>query len=147
MAVDTTDLRTAIATFAGDAFDQATRDLLDDLRSRVPVKTGRLDRSGKIIDRRAATDVVQATVVFDAAGPPQYGSVEYASFTDTGSRPHIIRARPGKVLAFEGRDGEMVFRPWVQHPGTTGTRWFSGTVTVQNWTQLLVRALDTTASP
>jgi hypothetical protein len=50
---------------------------------------------------------------------------EHASFTDTGTRPHRIEGSP--LLAFEwpkAGPGLFVF-PSVEHPGTTGTGWFT----------------------
>jgi len=42
---------------------------------------------------------------------------KYAAAIDRGARPHVIRARSGGMLAFRGRDGQMVFRKSVHHPG------------------------------
>lgn len=44
----------------------------------------------------------------------------YAPYVIYPTRPHVIRARRARVLAFEGRDGRMVFRREVFHPGTKG---------------------------
>ncbi len=44
----------------------------------------------------------------------------YSMFVENPTRPHEIRARNARSLAFRGRDGRMVFRQSVQHPGTRG---------------------------
>lgn len=47
-----------------------------------------------------------------------YGN-DVAGFLEWGTRPHLITGNP--MLRFMGRDGQIVFRPWVQHPGTRPT--------------------------
>lgn len=44
----------------------------------------------------------------------------YSTFVENPTRPHEIRARNARSLAFKGRDGRMVYRQSVQHPGTRG---------------------------
>lgn len=44
-------------------------------------------------------------------------SAEYAAHVEFGTDPHVIKASPGKTLAFK-MDGKMVFRKQVNHPGT-----------------------------
>lgn len=41
----------------------------------------------------------------------------YAAAIDTGARPHLITARRAQFLRFRGRDGNLVFRRSVHHPG------------------------------
>jgi hypothetical protein len=45
---------------------------------------------------------------FQEEGTGNYGAIKCGYF---------ITAKPGKTLAFMGRDGKMVFRQWVFHPG------------------------------
>ena len=52
----------------------------------------------------------------------------YARAIDGGARPHVIVARPGKKLAFRGRDGNMVFRKRVNHPGNRAYRFLRNPV-------------------
>ena len=71
-------------------------------------------------------------------------------FVDQGTRPHIITARPGHVLAFQahytrktypgfitstasGRSGPLIFRRSVRHPGTK-PRKFTETI-MRKWQQ------------
>ncbi len=44
----------------------------------------------------------------------------YSKFVESPTRPHEIRARNARSLAFKGRDGRMIYRQSVQHPGTHG---------------------------
>jgi len=46
-------------------------------------------------------------------------SLGYVSILEGGSRPHVIRPRRAKVLAFAGANGR-VFARSVNHPGTKG---------------------------
>lgn len=46
-----------------------------------------------------------------------FNTAKHARALESGARPHVIRAREGKVLAFRGRGGGMVFRKSVSHPG------------------------------
>ena len=45
-------------------------------------------------------------------------NVEYAKYVHDGTSPHVIRARPGGVLAFP-KGGRTVFATYVNHPGTS----------------------------
>lgn len=74
-----------------------------DMEQRVPVRTGRLKQSIAI---RVEGDQV-------IIGP----HTEYANFVEFGTRPHIIKAKNKKALAFRGPNG-MVFVKQVHHPGT-----------------------------
>lgn len=42
----------------------------------------------------------------------------YAAFVEFGTKPHVIRARPGGMLVFTGSDGRTVHTKEVHHPGT-----------------------------
>jgi hypothetical protein len=48
---------------------------------------------------------------------------KYARPIEEGSRPHRIVARKAKFLRFIGRDGAVVFRRSVNHPGNRA-HWF-----------------------
>lgn len=54
--------------------------------------------------------------------------VPYARPLEEGSRPHVIRSSKGGVLAFRGRDGNMVFRASVKHPGNRAFRFIRGSL-------------------
>ena len=56
--------------------------------------------------------------LFVKAGGP---GARYAKFVEEGTKAHEIRARRATFLRFE-KDGEVVFRRRVFHPGTKPTR-------------------------
>lgn len=76
-----------------------------DAKVFAPVDTGLLESS-------ISTDV-DADGLGGVVGP----TVSYGDDVEYGTQPHIIRARPGGVLAFPGAGG-TVFAREVHHPGT-----------------------------
>lgn len=81
-----------------------------EVRRRTPVRTGRLRRSvnGRI-DTRG--DVVKGTLTV--------GMPSYARFVEEGTRPHVIRPRRARALAFTVGGRTVIVRR-VNHPGTKG---------------------------
>jgi HK97 gp10 family phage protein len=79
--------------------------ILSEATTNAAVDTGNLKNSG---DLRITNDGLEAEVFFTA---------EYAPHVEFGTRPHKIKAAPGKMLHFKvnGRD---VFAKEVNHPGT-----------------------------
>lgn len=78
--------------------------LKSDMEARVPVRTGRLRQSIQV--RVHGHQIV--------VGP----DTEYAAFVEFGTKPHVIRAKPGKkALAFKVA-GQTVIVKSVNHPGT-----------------------------
>lgn len=73
------------------------------MRELAPVDTGNLRDSISIVK---IGDRVQI-------GPV---GVDYAAAQEYGSKPHVIIARPGKVLVFTMND-KKYFRKSVRHPG------------------------------
>ena len=49
---------------------------------------------------------------------------KHAAILEKGSRPHIIRAKPGKTLRFV-KGGKTIFTKAVRHPGTKPYRFLS----------------------
>lgn len=74
------------------------------------------ERTGKLLDS------LQPEMEFNTAGWPISGSVQatapYALMVHDGTRPHVISARAGRVLAFP-MNGGMMYRQSVNHPGTS----------------------------
>lgn len=44
-------------------------------------------------------------------------SEKYGPYVEFGTRPHTILPKNGKVLAFKGKNGKMIFARSVRHPG------------------------------
>lgn len=86
-----------------------TRKSATQARVDVPVDTGRLGRS----IRELPQVIVGPFHVTGGIG----AFTKYAAAVHQGSRPHVIRARPGKTLSFIWH-GERVFFKSVRHPGS-----------------------------
>lgn len=74
-----------------------------EMEARVPVRTGRLRQSIAIREQSNSITV----------GP----DTEYAEFVEFGTRPHVIKPKNKKALAFMA-GGQMVVVKQVNHPGT-----------------------------
>lgn len=61
-----------------------------------------------------------------------FNTAKHAAALESGSRPHIIRARSGNRLRFRGADGVWTFRTSVRHPGTKPYRFMSSAYTATN---------------
>jgi len=87
--------------------------MANELRSRIyyymPERTGRL-RKSIIIDRGPGWRSVEVTA-------------PYTLYVEDGVRPHIIKPRVKKALAFR-KDDEIVVRKKVMHPGFSGRKFF-----------------------
>jgi phage gpG-like protein len=97
----------AVEASAADVLAGAKAKVSDDV---LHVKTGRLRRSLHYVmvgDRDHPAAIVGT-------------NVEYAHIHEFGgqTKAHIIEAVNGKVLAFMGKGGDMVFRKLVHHPGS-----------------------------
>lgn len=108
----------------------ATATMVTALDRAAPVKTGQLRRSRSVSGIRATGTGFSVTITYTA---PQAG------FTEDGTRPHTIRARRARVLAFKV-GGRTVFAKSVRHPGTKAQHWFKRTVTAAAWSSALTRA-------
>lgn len=81
------------------------------------------------------TGVLDESIRVDALGAgPRYrieaeAPVVQAATTNTGARPHVIRARRAKTLAFYWpKAGRTVYPAQVNHPGNRGTHWWDRTM-------------------
>lgn len=84
-------------------------------KAQVGVKTGRLKESIDITYQKLPQ------------GPRvKIGSdVKYALIHHEGSKPHIIVAKPPKVLKFRTKSGVVAYAKSVAHPGTKPNRYLS----------------------
>jgi hypothetical protein len=85
---------------------------LQRVNSNPPFKpqTGKLQKATKAkVARLGSGRVLRLT-----------NSKHYASFVESGTKPHVIRAKRhmGAMLRFRGKGGGFVFARKVKHPGT-----------------------------
>lgn len=114
---DLTELVRAVAERTLELADLALAAVLEETLEDAPEKTGNL---------KALTDVSPASLVgeFVASGTI-FSLAPYAGYTDAGTEPHIIEGNP-LLYFYWDRIGQFMVLPYVNHPGTTGTRWFNG---------------------
>lgn len=124
------DLAFEVRQYADRVAQTAAVDLLRQSDAKAPVDTGQLRGTGDVARRGVAR--------FQVRYP-----ADYASYTDTGTRPHVIRPRNARVLRFTV-GSTTVFTRKVNHPGTRGTRWFADTFTDASWGAALRRAAQRT---
>ena len=96
-------------------------------RGRIHSRTGRLARSVKVV-RTAEGPALQA----GGAQAPHAAAVQYGATI----RPHTIRPRSARVLAFVSA-GELRFANQVRHPGAR--------IAAQNYLRVDERALERAA--
>lgn len=91
-----------------------------DMQAIVPVDTGNLKSAIKVTVLTRG----RITVGPDTLMAPYAWDVEY------GTKPHVIEAKPGKVLRFQVGD-RIVYTRRVNHPGTRAQPYVRPVV--QNW--------------
>lgn len=79
---------------------------LGEVQARIPVASGQLRASARITSRVQAGTVSASVKVGNFVA-------WYAHIVEFGTRPHVIRARPGNAMRFGG-----VTTRRVDHPGT-----------------------------
>lgn len=84
-------------------------------RRQVGVRTGALKSSITVTHERTKTGQ-QVKVGSD---------LDYALMHHQGTRPHVIIARPEKMLRFTGRNGGVVYTHKVNHPGTAANKYLT----------------------
>ncbi len=112
----------AVSGRARDRQRAATRALLRRMKERAeelsPVGKPRPGRSERQRFKASWRITFQPT---ERGGAGVLANVApHAPYVIYPTRPHVIRARRARALVFEGRDGRMVFRREVFHPGTKG---------------------------
>ena len=104
--------------------------MTNDLKNNAPRDTGELRRQTGVELASASGNRITAVAVID---------VDYGEFVVQGTRPHVIRAKRGGVLAFNWpKAGGVVFFAKVNHPGTTANPFFSQVIS--RWADYLRRA-------
>jgi hypothetical protein len=117
-------LEARLRTRAQAAVLNAAADLQANLRQAAPFQSNRM-RLNTFAQPRGLR--VQVSV-----------EVDYASFTNDGTPPHIIRGSP--ILSFFWpKLARRVFYRYVHHPGTRRTGWYDDTIA--RWPALVSRRL------
>lgn len=107
------------AAFADDLREAADRlDEAVDAGTKTTVK--QIERTAK---QNAANDTgnLEKRIRFVKLAVAEYivgTDVDYADDVEFGTAPHVITPTDADALAFEGQDGELIFRQSVDHPGT-----------------------------
>jgi hypothetical protein len=85
------------------------------IREMTEAHTGCLLDS--VVKRFAADGPILSIIVQSDTSPCSVDHSSYSLVVHQGSRPHLIQAKPGGVLAFP-IGGQTVFATSVHHPGT-----------------------------
>lgn len=110
----------ALQRYAGVA-ERAAAGMQAELRVHAPHRTYKLRQSIKVTSHRQSPYVFRITA--------ETGDLVQARTTNTGARPHVIRARRAKTLRFYwAKVGKVVTPISVRHPGNKGTRWWDRTI-------------------
>lgn len=108
---DLSAVRLQVRKRAEYAVSNASPQLQQTLRSTSPKVTGRLQQATSVTSRGLEATAKGATL--------------YASFVRGGTRPHVIRARKGRLLSFYWpKLSKQMFLPRVNHPGSKGNGWW-----------------------
>ncbi len=113
------NLKKRIKTATKSYQNGVARELRDAVQQEVPVLSGLL-RSSVQID----SDGEDKLIGPDAGTLRREAGVDYAPFVYFGTRPHIIEAKNAKVLS----DGNTIFGPRVNHPGTRSNKFINRAV-------------------
>lgn len=123
---DLRDLRNQIRVRAYFAVSDASPRLEQMLRQTSPRDTGLMQSRTTVVPRG-----LEATAKADT---------KYASFVKDGTRPHVIRAKKGKLLSFYWpKAGKQMFLAKVNHPGTKANGWWNAGL--NRWSSLLQESL------
>jgi hypothetical protein len=124
---DLRDLRNQVRVRAYYAVSDASPRLEQQLRMTSPRDTGLMQQRTTVSPRGLVATATAAT--------------PYASFVRIpGTRPHVIRAKKGKLLSFYWpKAAKQMFLPKVNHPGYRGSDWWD--VALRRWPDLLREGL------
>ncbi len=100
------DIQNAAWEALAEAMADAERSGKSAIQATTQTRTGRLLRE---VDRFRQPQGLQGHLIWRAP---------YAQFIDEGTKPHVIRAKNARTLAFR-MGGRTVFRRVVNHPGTS----------------------------
>jgi hypothetical protein len=121
MAADVSGLRARALTRYNRAAERAAVNLEAELKLEAPTRSYKLRESIKVRAERRSLTTWRITA--------ETGDLIQANTTNSGARPHIIRARRAKTLSFYWpKVGRRVNPVQVNHPGNRGTHWWDKTI-------------------
>lgn len=92
------------------ALRAGARVFLDEIKSTIPVEHGDLRKSARITTRAGRGQTSASVKVGNRVA-------YYAQMVEFGTRPHVIKARPGSALNVNGREVKVVHHPGIRpHP-------------------------------
>ena len=98
------------------ALDQDVEDAADEAKQRV-WQSNDLKHRTRNLARSTKTKIIRTK---SGRIVKVQNDAKYAKAVNSGSRPHVIRAKRGKALRFVV-GGKVIFRRQVMHPGTQPT--------------------------
>jgi len=98
--------------------------MVADMQAIVPVDTGNLKMSIKVVVMSRGRLAIGPDTVL----------APYAWDVEFGTKPHVIEAKPGKMLRFQA-GGKVIYTRKVNHPGTRAQPYVRPVV--QNWVDRL----------
>lgn len=117
-----------------DGFDEAADDFAefaDNLRAAAAGMDSAIDdgvlTTAKQVERSAKqyvpvdTGTLRFSIGYRKLGVAEYvvgSSADYADDVEFGTQPHVITPTNGEFLYFEGKDGHLIRKRSVNHPGT-----------------------------
>lgn len=126
--VDLSSLRDELVKVTRRRVEKANSSMTTDLKTSAPRgETGELVRKTGVEITSATKNRIVSEAVID---------VTYGEFVVQGTPPHVIRAKRGRVLAFNWpKAGGVVFFAKVNHPGTDANPFFDNVV--NRWSRYL----------
>jgi len=97
--------------------EEKAKDAQKIMKNVINKDTGALSDSvdiEKVSDSHYKVGINTAKLIND---PRNAGKIDYTPYYYHGSRPHTIRAKPGKTLSWIGKDGNRHYAKSVKHPG------------------------------
>lgn len=113
ITLDASDLQSKLK-----ALDAAMREGARDATKATAEESRRFIQSGAYwTNRTGKTSASFRVVRFGATGHSVTSNNAIAGYLETGTRPHVISAKPGGTLRFV-QNGQVRFAKSVRHPGT-----------------------------
>jgi hypothetical protein len=113
--------------------EKVSEEMAEETKRRTPVDTSAWREEGPRAGKPHLRDTIRPKHVQRRSSGGRFGTGweggcysddDIASLVENDTRPHAIVASPGKMLRFPDKDGTIIFRKSVYHPGTEGHHMF-----------------------